>query len=123
MAYEASSDTTTIKANETTTVVVAPDVITLTAGNSKIILNKDGSVIIDAPKGVQMNTPQLTVTGTINAGAGSGLEGVEAGAGTSTFTGGLVGTNGDIVADGISLKDHVHPGVQSGSSSTGKPTG
>ena len=30
-------------------------------------------------------------------------------------------TNGDVVADGISLKTHVHSGVQSGGSNTGAP--
>ena len=32
-------------------------------------------------------------------------------------------TGGDVIADGISLKEHVHGNVQSGSSQTGQPVG
>lgn len=51
--------------------------------------------------------------------------------GTSTFTiggttitidaSGITVTGGDVVADGVSLKTHVHGNVQSGSSNTGEP--
>jgi phage gp45-like len=37
-------------------------------------------------------------------------------------TGGIT-TTGDVVANGISLENHLHTGVQSGTSETGKPTG
>ena len=44
------------------------------------------------------------------------------GACTGVFdSSGLVITNGDIIADGKSLKHHVHSGVQSGASNTGQP--
>lgn len=42
--------------------------------------------------------------------------------GNLTITGGNITiTGGDVTADGISLKNHTHPGVQTGSGSTGTP--
>lgn len=47
---------------------------------------------------------------------------IKVGATTYTFTdGALIVTNGDVIADGISLKHHVHDNVQSGNDITGEP--
>ncbi|SDD89943.1 phage baseplate assembly protein V [Sporomusa acidovorans] len=40
----------------------------------------------------------------------------------NVMAGGNVNVTGDVIADGISLKTHVHGGVQSGGSTTGKPS-
>lgn len=70
-------------------------------------LVRTGDVIINGDMEINGN---LTVTGTIAAGNFTGLGG---GALTSTA---------DIISNGISLQTHVHGGVESGGSSTGKPT-
>lgn len=64
------------------------------------------SVSIDAEKQITLTAPQITLDGAITGG-GSGKA-------DATFT-------GDVTADGISLKSHVHGGVQGGSSDTGTP--
>ena len=46
-----------------------------------------------------------------------------AGGSISITAPGNIIVNGDVIADGISLKMHVHDGVQGGSSNTGQPVG
>lgn len=46
-----------------------------------------------------------------------------AGGSISITAPGNIVVNGDVIADGISLKTHVHDGVQVGSSNTGEPVG
>jgi phage baseplate assembly protein gpV len=60
----------------------------------------------------------LVVNGVI---AGQGFAGID-GAPMST-TGSIIVTNGDVTADGVGLKTHVHGGVQTGGGTTGGPTG
>lgn len=68
-----------------------------------------------SPVAVIIDTPITTVTGILN------VENVNNVGTGSSLNGGFVVTNGDIVADTISLKSHVHDGVQSGSDDTGEP--
>ena len=64
------------------------------------------SVSVDADEQITLTAPQIIIDGAITGG-GSGKA-------LATFT-------GDVTADGISLKSHVHGGVQGGSSDTGIP--
>lgn len=72
-----------------------------------------GTLNITAPAGLTINAP---VGVTINA-----MAGVAINAGAGTTVKGIVNVQGDIIAEGISLKNHTHSGVQSGLSNTGKP--
>lgn len=67
-------------------------------GTSSISLKPNGDI--------DLNTP-----GTVTAAAAGGI----------TYTGDLT-VNGDIILNGISLKDHKHTGVTTGSDNTGGPT-
>lgn len=73
-----------------------------------------GTVDITAPAGVTINAAAGV---TINAASGVAIN---AGSGGTTVIG-VVNVTGDVIADGISLKNHTHPGIQTGSSSTGQP--
>ena len=65
--------------------------IVIETGSSTVTINENGSMVIDSPEGITINGGNVTVVG------------------------------GDVIADGISLKTHVHP-ITSGSSAPG-PTG
>jgi len=64
---------------------------------------------VTASSDIRIRTPSLTAQNT------------SGGAMSSSMTGTLTTTNGDIVADGVSLKKHQHGGVKSGSERTGPP--
>ena len=64
----------------------------ITMGQSQFEMKTDGSINITAPKGTNINTASVIVTG-------------------------------DVIAGGISLKNHVHGGVRSGPSTTSPPQG
>lgn len=68
-------------------------------GSSLIHINDDGSIEITNGSGViSMSGSTISITGDVNV-------------------------SGDVIAGTISLKNHVHSGVQSGSSNSGKPVG
>jgi len=79
-----------------TTVSVAVDRAT---GEATVIAT--GTVRVQAPR-VEIAADEVAITGHLSVGNG-------------------VTATGDVTADGISLKTHTHPGVQSGSASTGPP--
>lgn len=73
---------------------VGPVIIRSADGMTKITVSNGGVVIdLGGPLTVNSNGHDVTVSG-----------------------------GGDVIADSISLKHHVHPGVQSGGDSTGQPT-
>jgi phage baseplate assembly protein gpV len=77
----------------------------------------NGDVHFEAPAGltIDINGSSVTIVSatrlTVNIG---GMSCVISGAGINI-------TGGDVVADGISLKTHIHGGVMSGGSTTGQP--
>src|SRR5690606_29354382 len=111
-----------------------------TGSECEVRLKASGDVIINSPGLVQVNcttaeinasesvtidTPQTTVTGDmlvqgvftyVSGMVGSG----STGGATASITGNVV-VSDDVVASGISLVNHTHGGVQSGSSNTDVP--
>lgn len=73
---------------------VSTDTVQLRRDNGSTYIELDGSnnINIVAPASVNVSSPQVVVTG------------------------------GDVIADGISLKHHTHPGVEPGAGSTGEPS-
>jgi phage baseplate assembly protein V len=67
---------------------------------------------ISASASVTINAPVINLNGQINGGGSSGAR--------AAFTGD-VNVTGDVTAGNISLKTHVHSGVQSGGDNTGQP--
>ncbi|WP_454144013.1 hypothetical protein [Methylocaldum sp. MU1018] len=69
----------------------------------ELVATPDGNVTMTVAGTLTVNAPTTNWTGDINV------------------SGDITVTGGDVVADGISLKTHVHGGVQSGGSNTGQP--
>lgn len=69
-------------------------------------------MLINASTEVTVNAPIINLNGQINGGGSSGAR--------AAFTGD-VNVTGDVTAGNISLKTHVHSGVQSGGDNTGQP--
>lgn len=99
---------------------------------AKVLFDEGGNVEIDSPDADVTITAGRDVV--INAADDITINGDNLSfniTGTSTFTiggtsitidsSGITVTSGDIVADGISLKSHLHTGVQAGGSNTGGP--
>lgn len=93
--------------------ITAPQNVTIntttaTVNASASATIKTASATIDAP--TTHVTGTLTVDGKITGGGGLAVSG-----------GGGATVQGDVVADGISLKGHTHGGVQAGNGNTGAP--
>ncbi|WP_036771783.1 phage baseplate assembly protein V [Photorhabdus australis] len=69
--------------------------------------------------GTEITSPEIILNGNVTIN-GNLSQGMGAGGGTATLQG-PVTVNNDVTAAGISLKNHVHSGVQSGGSNSGKP--
>ncbi|EYU14197.1 phage baseplate assembly protein V [Photorhabdus aegyptia] len=78
---------------------------------AKLIATANGSTEITSPD-IILNG-NVTINGNLSQGMG-------AGGGSATMQGPVTVSN-DVTAAGISLKNHVHSGVQSGGGKTGKP--
>ena len=103
---------------------------TITVGGS-ITIEAGGPITIKAPS-ITFDTPQATFTGNVTIAGGlaqgGGMRartGARAGAGAMFYndihTRGTMTADVDAIGGGISLKGHVHSGVQSGPSKTGGP--
>jgi hypothetical protein len=107
-------------------VTVKDETIQIECGASKIVVNADGTVTIDASTSATITTPEtyvngnLTVTGLTTTG-GLVSQGTAGVGGVAEFVGGVNNTGGDITADGISLETHIHNGVQTGTGTSGEP--
>ncbi|QGP52530.1 Mu-like prophage protein gp45 (plasmid) [Piscirickettsia salmonis] len=117
--------------------------------DNQIILKPDGSIVINAPKQITINTinayvnasQQLTVTAPLSQFKGNvAITGdlttpaltATAGSKASSFTGNVktsgtincdqtITASSDVVGGGISLKSHTHGGVQTGGGTTSAP--
>ncbi|KMW71947.1 translation initiation factor IF-2 [Photorhabdus luminescens subsp. luminescens] len=69
--------------------------------------------------GTEITSPEIILNGNVTIN-GNLSQGMGAGGGTATMQGPVTVSN-DVTATGISLKNHVHSGVQSGGGKTGKP--
>lgn len=103
----------------------AAHALTIKGGILTINVEAGSSVTIKAGESVTIDAPQSTFTGNVMV-EGSltfmqGMTGYGApGAATATINGTLNATV-DVAANGVSLVNHVHGGVQPGGSNTGKP--
>lgn len=77
----------------------------------------DAGITLTSPSAVTIDAPQTTINGktTVN-GLLTYTQGMEGSGGTTAAQ-----ISGDVVANGISLVNHVHGGVQTGSGNTGEP--
>ncbi|QKV52647.1 phage baseplate assembly protein V [Comamonas antarctica] len=94
--------------------------VTLVAGGAAT-LAAPGSVTVDSPE-VTM-TGNCTVDGTLTYKGGMRGSGKAAGATSSAEIDGTMRASEDVVAGGVSLRNHTHPGVLQGGSNTQPPGG
>jgi hypothetical protein len=97
-------------------------------GPARIRLTAAGEMIVQAPGGIRFETPSVENLGTltnqlfITGNQGLNIGGVHPATGTgSKVTGNFSVVSGDVTADSISLKSHVHSGVQPGGGNSGVP--
>lgn len=76
---------------------------------------------VEASTKVTLDTPDVEVTGNLTVGGAIDATGNMSTSGTIEATGDITSSSGDVVATTISLKTHIHPGVQPGGGSTGTP--
>lgn len=89
------------------------------AGEHDITVKTPGKLSASAEGGADITAPEIVLNGnvTINGNLSQGMGSSGGGASIN----GPVSVKNDITAAGISLTNHVHTGVQSGGSKTGKP--
>ena len=99
-------------------------------GDTNIIFDQSGNITINAPTAITVNAPTATVNSSKTVTVDSPLTTVSgklvvqgglavSGGGGATVSGSMTVSGGDVKADSISLKGHVHGGVQGGPSDTG----
>ncbi|NHB94369.1 phage baseplate assembly protein V [Photorhabdus cinerea] len=93
--------------------------IELDPGSHNVTVVTPAKLIATANGGTEITSPEITLNGNVTIN-GNLSQGMGAGGGTATMQG-PVTVNNDVIAGGISLKNHVHSGVQSGGSKTGGP--
>lgn len=126
------SDAVALPGLRSTEVSANPTDLEIRFGQSRIRIAPDTSIMAETPGGAL----ELTTAGAVLRWGSMRLEMGLAGAatlmsaagtltlnadGTASYVGGDIVTSGDVIAGGVSLRTHVHSGVQSGSNTTGVP--
>ena len=92
--------------------------------NSTYVEVAGGQVVnIIAPGGINLNGVHIDAVGNMTVPETLNVQNTGGAATPSTVNGGFKVTGGDIVADSISLKNHVHTGVTTGGGNTGGAVG
>lgn len=112
-ATEIKTDGSKITATHQNGVITVEDgKIEITHTASKVTIDASGSVQIEAPAGVQINTSSLAITSpTCSMSMSGGKVGIQ----------GDLECSGDVKGGNISLQGHVHGGVETGSGQTSTP--
>ncbi|MBS9442299.1 phage baseplate assembly protein V [Photorhabdus heterorhabditis] len=93
--------------------------IELDPNSHNVTVITPAKLIATANGGTEITSPDIILNGNVTIN-GNLSQGMGAGGGTATMQGPVTVSN-DVTAAGISLKNHVHSGVQSGGSKTGGP--
>ncbi|WP_434524380.1 phage baseplate assembly protein V [Photorhabdus asymbiotica] len=93
--------------------------IELDPGSHNVTVITPAKLTATANGGTEITSPEIILNGNVTIN-GNLSQGMGAGGGTATIQGPVTVSN-DVTAAGISFKNHVHSGVQSGGSNTGKP--
>lgn len=100
-----------------------PNKIQMQGPNGALIQDMTGLVSITVDKTTASIVLRVGTTTYTFTAAGIFTSVLGGGAAVSVGAGGIVVTNGDVNADAILLKEHVHGGVEPGSGDTGLPIG
>ncbi|MDB6367846.1 phage baseplate assembly protein V [Photorhabdus bodei] len=93
--------------------------IELDPSSHNVTIITPAKLIATANGGTEITSPDIILNGNVTIN-GNLSQGMGVGGGTATLQG-PVTVSHDVTAAGISLKNHVHSGVQSGGGKTGKP--
>ncbi|NHB88733.1 Gp138 family membrane-puncturing spike protein [Photorhabdus tasmaniensis] len=93
--------------------------IELDPGSHNVTVITPAKLIVTAHGGTEITSPEITLNGNVTIN-GNLSQGMGSGGGTATLQGPVTVSN-DLTAGGISLMNHTHGGVQTGSGSTRKP--
>lgn len=112
--------TTFIRVEDTGDITItAPQTVTV---NTEAVTVNCSTATVNASGSITFNTPSSTFTGNVEIQGTLNVAMQITGEGGLAVSGGSGAVvTGDVTADGISLKSHVHPGVEPGSGSTGTP--
>lgn len=88
-------------------------------GSAFIEVATGGNITVTTQSSVTVNAPEIVLNGNVTIN-GNLSQGMGDGGGTATMNGPINVTN-DVTADGKSLINHQHGGVETGSGNTGKP--
>lgn len=118
--YDSAAHVLTVTINDSGSAVVNCNGGTVTVNCNTATVKADTSVTLDTPlvhatKDVQVDG-NLGVTGVMAVQGNGSTTGA-----VSTFAGTIRVTNGDVLADDISLKEHITSGVEPGSGNSGTP--
>lgn len=102
--------------NAANSVEVNTDKATVNADTSVDVVTAEATVQASAQ--VTLDSPLVQVTGLLQVLGGLSVSG---GTGAAAQIDGDMEVTGDVGADGVSLRDHVHGGVSSGTETTGTP--
>ena len=80
------------------------------------VMVKADTVTVTASQSVTVNSPEITLNGHVTV-----TGGINVGGGQGAIVSGSVKVDQDVTAGSISLRSHVHGGVQSGNSTTSAP--
>lgn len=89
------------------------------AAGHDITVNTPGKLTASAQGGTEITSPTIVLNGAVTIN-GSLSQGLGPGGGNATMLGPITVTH-DVTAGGISVQEHLHGGVQTGSGQTGQP--
>ena len=92
-------------------------------GTTYVEVTAGNIVNIIAPSGINLNGVHIDAVGNVTIPQTLAVQNQAGAASPSTVSGNFVVVGGNVTADGVDLKTHVHTGVQPGSGNTGGPTG
>lgn len=105
---------------------VKGDIEAIVSGNvtatiqGKADVTAQGAISVTSSERVVITAPQIVLNGAISSYSATGGAGTMKVTGTMDITGDIKG-NSDIVASGVSLRNHTHGGVETGGGSTSSP--
>lgn len=99
-----------------TYVYIDPDSGTIEIKAPSSLTVNTATATINASGSTSINSPETTISGHVTIKGGLSVSG-----GEGAQVDGSLTTTGDVVANGISLDNHVHGGVSAGGSNTGTP--
>jgi phage baseplate assembly protein V len=119
------ADGTRVSHNDATGAMVFTGMRTVLMRASESVTIETADMLVKASGSVTHDAPATTATGTLTSQGPfdyqAGMTGTGGAGGSTTITGPITQTGGDLSSNGVVLHTHQHPGVVPGGSKTGAP--